>query len=164
MTPLNPHPFIPTAQTGSNSYQVFAQDNKCYLIIFICFLIYLAVIIKIYFDLYEYNPIFVKIKKNDNVETGMEELSAPINNLKSKVEQLINYHQQLKQDKESLLADIAKLQAALDEQKATIEQLEKANAALIENNNNEQKTVITETRTKINELVQEIDNCIALLK
>ena len=94
----------------------------------------------------------------------MEELSAPINNLKSKVEQLINYHQQLKQDKESLSADNAKLQAALDEQKATIEQLEKANAALIENNNNEQKTVITETRTKINELVQEIDNCIALLK
>ena len=94
----------------------------------------------------------------------MEDLTLTINNLKTKVEQLIGLHQQLKKDNERLLEDNLKLLTTIDEQKLAIEKSENSNKALNQNNSEQQQQLITDTKFKINELVQEIDNCIALLK
>ncbi len=94
----------------------------------------------------------------------MEELTKTINSLKTKVEQLTGLHQQLKKDKEQVSADNKELLKTIEEQKTTIAQLENNNKQLNEKSTEQQEQVITETKIKINELVQEIDNCIALLK
>ena len=57
-----------------------------------------------------------------------------------------------------------KLLTVIDEQKLEIETLEKKNQELTVNTKEEQTQLITETKEKINELVQDIDKCIALLK
>ncbi len=94
----------------------------------------------------------------------MEELTGTITNLKAKIEHLVSLHKQLKEEKEQLLNENSTLSKTLEEQKSIIEKLEKEKAELAERNNQEQKEVISETKLKINELVQEIDNCITLLK
>jgi hypothetical protein len=62
------------------------------------------------------------------------------------------------------LGDNEKLQNTIEEQKVTIEDLQKNNLELINSKSEEQNKIVTDTKLKINELVQEIDNCIALLK
>ncbi len=105
----------------------------------------------------------------------MNELTLSITDLKSKVEKLVNLHQQVKKDNEQLYADNENLQKTIDEQKSTIESLlndQKATLETLENHNkelikikNEETTkIVTDTKLRINELVQEIDNCITLLK
>ncbi|MGZ4036070.1 MAG: hypothetical protein ACXVPU_08415 [Bacteroidia bacterium] len=94
----------------------------------------------------------------------MNDLTLTITDLKAKVEKLVNLHQQLKKDNEQLQSDKEKLQKTIDEQKSTIETLEKNNQEIINSKSEEQNKIVTDTKLKINELVQEIDNCIALLK
>jgi hypothetical protein len=94
----------------------------------------------------------------------MEELTVTITNLKLKVEQLVSLHQDLKKEKEQLSEDNKKLVKTIGEQKLIADRLEKEKLELAENNDNKQKEVISDTKQKINELVQEIDDCIALLK
>ncbi len=94
----------------------------------------------------------------------MDDLTLSITDLKAKVEKLVNLHQQLKKDNERLTLDNIKLLNVIDEQKSQIEAVEKRNLELTANTKEEQQQVITETKEKINELVQEIENCIALLK
>ncbi len=94
----------------------------------------------------------------------MEELTVTITNLKLKVEQLVGLHQDLKKEKEQLSEDNKKLVKTIEEQKLIADRLEKEKLELAESNNNKQKEVISDTKQKINELVQEIDDCIALLK
>jgi len=93
----------------------------------------------------------------------MDDLTLSITDLKAKVEKLVNLHQQLKKDNERLTLDNIKLLNVIDEQKLQIEAVEKRNLELTVNTKEEQQQVITETKEKINELVQEIENCIALL-
>jgi hypothetical protein len=94
----------------------------------------------------------------------MKDLTLKITHLKAKVEKLVNLHQQLKKDNERLIAENANSLKIIKEQKHTIDTLQKNNQELSQNKNEEQKKVITDTKSKINELVQEIDKCIALLK
>jgi len=93
----------------------------------------------------------------------MDDLTLSITDLKAKVEKLVNLHQQLKKDNERLTLDNIKLLNVIDEQKLQIEAVEKRNLELTVNTKEEQQQVITETKEKINELVQEIENFIALL-
>ena len=94
----------------------------------------------------------------------MNDLTLTITDLKAKVEKLVTLHQQLKQDNELLTVDNTILKETVEGHKLTIETLEKNNLDLLQSKNEEHNNVITDTKVKINELVQEIDNCIALLK
>lgn len=94
----------------------------------------------------------------------MNDLTLTITDLKAKVEKLVNLHQQLKKDNEQLSSENGNLLKTIEEQKVTIESLQGKNKELVNTNNEEQNKIITDTKLKINELVQEIDNCIVLLK
>jgi len=94
----------------------------------------------------------------------MKELTSNITDIKSKVEKLVVLHQELKKDNDRLSAENADALKIIKEQKLTIETLQKNNKELTENKTEEQNKTIAETKLKINELVQEIDQCIALLK
>ena len=94
----------------------------------------------------------------------MNDLTLTITDLKAKVEKLVNLHQQLKKENEQLSSDNGKLLKTIEEQKVIIESLQVKNKEIVNTNNEEQTKIITDTKTKINELVQEIDNCIVLLK
>lgn len=93
----------------------------------------------------------------------MSDLAPAMTDLKGKIEQLVKSHQQLKLENDKLIADNEGLKKINGEQKAKIEGLEKSIKELGDKNNTEQNTIITDTKLKINELVQEIDHCIALL-
>ncbi len=94
----------------------------------------------------------------------MNDLTLNIGDLKTKIEKLVKLHQVLKKENEQLVADKDNLQKTINEQKATIETLEKNNKAIEVAKNEEQNKIVVDTKEKISELVQEIDNCIALLK
>ncbi|HSH66860.1 MAG TPA: hypothetical protein VLB84_13965 [Bacteroidia bacterium] len=94
----------------------------------------------------------------------MNDLTHTITDLKSKIEKLVTLHGQLKVSNEQLLSEKNTLEQTINEQKEIIEALQTNNKELIENKNEEQNKIITDTKLKINELVQEIDSCIALLK
>ena len=94
----------------------------------------------------------------------MNDLTLTITDLKAKVEKLVNLHQTLKKENEQLGSENGKLLKTIEEQKVTITTLETKNKELVNTNNEEQNKIITDTKSKINELVQEIDNCIVLLK
>lgn len=94
----------------------------------------------------------------------MSELTLNITDIKGKVEKLVALHQQLKKANERLVVENANALKTIKEQKITIETLQKTNKELTQNKTEEQNKIITETKHKINELVQEIDQCIALLK
>lgn len=93
----------------------------------------------------------------------MNDLAPNMTDLKGKIEQLVKLHQLMKQENDRLTKDNGELHQQLQEQKARLEQLEASRAELIQNKEKEQEIIITDTKSKINELVQEIDNCIALL-
>jgi predicted nuclease with TOPRIM domain len=93
----------------------------------------------------------------------MNDLAPAMTDLKGKIEQLVKSHQQLKQVNDQLVSEIESLKATVADQKGKIEGLEKLNQELSENKNAEQANMVSDTKLKINELVQEIDNCIALL-
>ena len=94
----------------------------------------------------------------------MNDLTHTITDLKSKIEKLVTLHGQLKVDNEQLVIAKTALEKTVNEQQAIIESLQTNNKELIESKNEEQNKIITDTKSKINELVQEIDSCIALLK
>jgi hypothetical protein len=94
----------------------------------------------------------------------MNDLTISIADLKSKIEKLIELHQQLKKNNELLSNTNQNLEQIIGEQKITIELLQKNKEELIQSKNEEQNRIVADTKLKINELVQEIDNCITLLK
>lgn len=94
----------------------------------------------------------------------MNDLTLNISDLKGKIEKLVKLHQELKKENEQLVSDKENLEKTINEQKVTIEALEKNNKATEASKNEEQRKIVVDTKEKINELVQEIDNCIALLK
>jgi hypothetical protein len=94
----------------------------------------------------------------------MNDLAPTITDLKGKIEKLVKLHQQLKQENDSLVATNTELQKTIEGQKIEIGALQRINQELEQKKTDEQNTIITDTKLKINELVQEIDDCIALLK
>lgn len=94
----------------------------------------------------------------------MNQLNASIIDLKAKIENLVHLHQVLKENNQQLHSLNTELQKTIEEQKSAIDGLQNSNLQLINNNNKEQNRLVSETKLKISELVQEIDNCIALLK
>ena len=94
----------------------------------------------------------------------MNDLTLNIGDLKAKIEKLVKLHQALKKENEQLASDKENLQKTINEQKLTIEALEKNNKAIEASKSEEKSKIVVDTKEKINELVQEIDNCIALLK
>lgn len=94
----------------------------------------------------------------------MSNLNSNIVDLKSKVEKLINLHQVLKSENEQLKKSNHELLEVIENQKNRIQLTESTTSELTTKNSTEQEQRISETKIKINELVQEIDNCIALLK
>jgi cell division septum initiation protein DivIVA len=93
----------------------------------------------------------------------MNDLAPAMTDLKGKIEQLVKSHQLLKQMNDQLNAEIDGLKLKLEEQRLAMEGLEKTNRELASNKSAEQESMVNDTKLKINELVQEIDNCIALL-
>ncbi len=93
----------------------------------------------------------------------MNELAPTLTDLKGKIEKLVGLHQQLKQENDRLNTENKKLLQEIDNQKIVVDKLEKTNQELLKNKNEEHNT-LTDTKQTINGLVQEIDNCIALLK
>lgn len=94
----------------------------------------------------------------------MNDLTLNITDLKTKIEKLVALHQELKKENEQLISDKKDLQNIIDEQKNTIETLQKNNLEIEQSKSEEQNKIVSDTKVKINELVQEIDDCIALLK
>ena len=94
----------------------------------------------------------------------MNDLASPITDLKQKIEKLVALHGQLKSENDRLLAENTTFKKQIEEQKQEIETLNNQNKNLLNNKNEEQNKIITDTKLQINELVQEIDNCITLLK
>lgn len=93
----------------------------------------------------------------------MNDLAPNMTDLKGKIEQLVKLHQQMKQENDRLKLDNQELVQKMEEQQKQIVALEAGRSELIQSKEKEQETIITDTKSKINELVQEIDNCIALL-
>lgn len=94
----------------------------------------------------------------------MSDLTLNMNDLKAKVEKLVNLHQELKKENKRLITENENALNAIKEQNSTIETLQKNIKELSQHKQEEQNKIITDTKGKINELVQEIDQCIALLK
>lgn len=94
----------------------------------------------------------------------MNDLTSPITDLKQKIEKLVTLHGQLKSENDRLTAENTTIKKQIEEQKQEIEKLKNINDQLQNSKNEEQTQLIVNTKTQINELVQEIDNCIALLK
>lgn len=94
----------------------------------------------------------------------MNDLTISITDLKTKIETLIDLHQQLKRTNEELNNSKLHLEQLIEQQKVTIEIVQKQNEQLIQSKNEEQIGFVADTKLKINELVKEIDDCITLLK
>lgn len=94
----------------------------------------------------------------------MDNISPVVNALHQKVERLVLAYQNEKRETEKLGNEVADLKRKLDEQKKTIQDLEDKYKVIklaksISGENGEAKDL----KLKINELVREIDKCMALL-
>lgn len=94
----------------------------------------------------------------------MENLDAYINGLASRVERLAKSQQNLRVENEGLKQKNEVLQRTIDDQKNVLGKLEEENkvvkiAKAVTDDDDDRK----EQRKRLNELVREIDKCIALL-
>ena len=94
----------------------------------------------------------------------MGDLKSATLSLESKLEKLVDLHQQTKKELSSFKTQNIHLTQTLDEQKLNIKELEEKNKILklskSLSNTNENPN---ELKLKINELIREVDKCIALL-
>jgi predicted nuclease with TOPRIM domain len=94
----------------------------------------------------------------------MNELTNSISDLKLKVESLVDLHKNVSEENKRLKTENENLTNKINEQQKTIAAIQEEQKKIIENKSEEQNKVITDSKFKIDELVQEIDNCLALLK
>ena len=94
----------------------------------------------------------------------MNDLTTSISGLKSKIETLIELHEQIGDKNKLLESENLNLKNKLEEQEIQIALLQEEKQNIIEIKSEEQNKVIIDSKLKIDELVQEIDNCLALLK
>lgn len=94
----------------------------------------------------------------------MKDLTLISNSLQTKIEKLVHLHGKLKEDNKKMFAEKQVLVKKISNQEELVKKLEedsvKLKFALTLNKNTEYTTDI---KLKINELVREIDKCIALL-
>lgn len=94
----------------------------------------------------------------------MGDLKSVALSLESKIEKLVDLHQRTKKELSNLKTQNIHLTQTLDEQKNSIKELEEKNKILklskSLSNTNENPY---ELKLKINELIREVDKCIALL-
>ncbi len=94
----------------------------------------------------------------------MSELKSVVASLESKIEKLVDLHRKTKKELSALQTQNNHLTQAASQQKQTIKDLEdrskvlKLSKSLSTTNEN-----TTELKLKINELIREVDKCIALL-
>ena len=94
----------------------------------------------------------------------MDNLTLISGRLRSKLEKLLHLHKKLKEDNSKLLKEREDLLKKIEEYKNSINKLEEKNKVaklaetLLKTNENS-----SEVKLKINELVRELDKCIALL-
>lgn len=88
-----------------------------------------------------------------------------IKSIQQQVKRLIKLHDSLKEENKSLKSSNNSLKEELQKQKKAIAELEERNKVLkIAKRLSDTNESTTEHRKKINELLREIDRCIALLK
>ena len=94
----------------------------------------------------------------------MSELKSVVVSLESKIEKLVDLHHRSKKEMTALQTQHNHLTQTIAEQKQTIKELEERSKVLklskTLSNTNENTT---ELKLKINELIREVDKCIALL-
>jgi hypothetical protein len=86
-----------------------------------------------------------------------------INSLQSKVEKLVHLHVKATEDIEKLKHEKEAINAELEKQKQIFVKLEETNKIIKLSKTINNKQDNTELKYKINELVREIDKCMALL-
>lgn len=94
----------------------------------------------------------------------MSELNAKIKDLKTKTQKLINLHQVLRLENEGLKADLVRLEKEKDQQSKRIKELEEKQRLIkLAKSLKEVDPDTREVKWKINEMLREIDKCLAQL-
>lgn len=94
----------------------------------------------------------------------MNELKTVVASLEGKIEKLVNLHRQTKQELLAIQTQQHNLTQTVTEQKKTITELEEKTKILkLSKSISSTKENTTELKLKINELIREVDKCIALL-
>ena len=93
----------------------------------------------------------------------MGDLSLIVVNLQSKVKKLVIQHKKTQDDNDKLLKERERMLMLIDDYKNTINKLEENNKVIKLAKTLSEKGNTVEVKFKINELVREIDKCIALL-
>ncbi|HET7818163.1 MAG TPA: hypothetical protein VFL70_02545 [Bacteroidia bacterium] len=94
----------------------------------------------------------------------MNELKTVVASLEGKIEKLVNLHRQTKKELLAIQTQQHNLTQTVTEQKKTITELEEKTKILkLSKSISSTKENTTELKLKINELIREVDKCIALL-
>lgn len=94
----------------------------------------------------------------------MNELKTIVASLEGKIEKLVNSHRQTRKELLTIQAQHNNLTETVTEQKKTISELEEKTKILkLSKSISSTKENTTELKLKINELIREVDKCIALL-
>jgi polyribonucleotide nucleotidyltransferase len=93
----------------------------------------------------------------------MSEISYIISELENKLKKLVDLHLNLKEKNKRLINENEELKKNIEDKNNTIINLKDKNNIEIIANQLGKNTKNKETRSKINELVRDIENCIALL-
>jgi len=118
-----------------------------------------------FFVLIKYQILHLLLSKTlSKKATDMSDTLPIVDDIKQKISELVSQRNAWKQKAESCETEITGLQASLNELKEEHNALSKDNAMLkTAKSLNKGEVKNTETKLKINELVKEIDRCIALL-
>jgi chromosome segregation ATPase len=94
----------------------------------------------------------------------MNELKTVIASLEGKIEKLVNSHRQVKKDLLAIQTENKVLNQTIIEHKKSLKELEENHKTLkLSKSLTTNKENSTEIKQKINELIREVDKCIALL-
>lgn len=94
----------------------------------------------------------------------MSGLKSAVTSLETKLEKLVDLHRKTRKEVQALQLQNEQLSQALAQQKQTIKDLEDQSKVLrISKTITNNKENTTELKLKINELIREVDKCIALL-
>ncbi len=92
----------------------------------------------------------------------MEEVSLIISSLEKKTKELLKNHSELRRRNTGLESELSELRKTVDSQKEAIKNLEERNKIIkLAKSLTESNPDTAEMKYKINELVREIDKCIA---
>jgi chromosome segregation ATPase len=94
----------------------------------------------------------------------MDNLNSILTSLENKTEKLLHLHRQIKKELSDAQSQNAKLKEIIEQQKQTISSYEEKNKILrLSKSLSTTNENTTELKHKLNELIREVDKCIALL-